>query len=142
MGLQEHVDLRLPSPQCDTPSTGECVQAQLSDDSSDSMVAESTTVRPTRADQIIGPTTIQIAGVIGHDFEPDNQQDVARPPQVTHDYMAYLSLTIQDGGLNLKWPDLFKTHGDHPLRDNTLPSGDNGQLGVAERALMQLPLLS
>ena len=60
------------------------------------MVAESTMA--TRADQIIGPTPIQIAGEIGHDLELDDQQAVARLPQVTHDGMAHLSSTFQDGG--------------------------------------------
>ena len=96
LGLQEPVALRLPSPQSSTSGSGADVQSQLSDDSGDSMVAESTMA--IGADQIISPTPIQVAGEIGHDFELDDQQAVARLPQVTHDGMAHLSSTLQDGG--------------------------------------------
>ena len=84
-------------PQSGASSTGADVQKQQSDDSGDSMVAESTMA--TRADQIIGPTPIQIAEEIGHAFELDDQQAVARLPQVTHYGMANLSSTLQDGGV-------------------------------------------
>ena len=48
---------------------------------------------------------------------------------------------LETEGLNLKWPVSFKTPGNPPPGSNMQLSGDNGQRGVAERALMQLPLL-
>ena len=44
-------------------------------------------------------------------------------------------------GSNLKWPDLFRMPGNPLQKSSTPPSGDSGRHGVAEKALMQLPLL-
>ena len=44
-------------------------------------------------------------------------------------------------GSNLRWPDLFRMHGNPLQKSSTLLSGDSGRHGVVERALMLLPLL-
>ena len=113
----------------------------------------------TGIDQIIGPITAPVTGIAGLDPELDDQHGVERLPQVEHDGMAHLSSSLRDyhklnmmvwlisarpsetEGSNLRWPDIFRMHGNPLLKSSTPPSGDNGRLGVAERALMLLPLL-
>ena len=56
------------------------------------MVAENTLA--TGVDQTVSPNSIQTAGIVGHNIESDDQQEVDRLQQTTYDGMAYLGSTL------------------------------------------------
>ena len=85
-----------PPPQPDSIGCGPNSPHKVTDDIDHPLVAEGTMA--TGINQIIGPIALPLAGIAGHDIEPDNQQGADRLPQVEHG-MAHLGSALRDGGV-------------------------------------------
>ena len=86
-----------PPPQPDSIGCGPNSPDTVTDDIDHPLVAEGTMA--TRIIQIISPIALPLAGIAGHDFEPNSQQGVDRLPQVEHDCMAHFGSALRDGGI-------------------------------------------